>query len=260
VRYFVKLRCLLLVPLFFMLPGCGLMTSVDALLPPVENGTAGSTYKFRISDLAWADDGGDYVYSGIEVYYKIYTAAQSGSVISLSYSNQLASYGFKRLYREGDTIDNYALPPVLNIEEPEPNYKDNLFNYGYIDFKCYFDDINGTLTVTFYDDNENPILRPPDYTIVESFELKRSISFLADHVSGKEYHYKGFNEFEETDADIDVNIWANINPLAGSPQPVWLMLYAFSYGYSLDPNHMWAQIESPLEYLGQLEVLCQKYE
>ncbi|MBN1799032.1 MAG: hypothetical protein JW822_10665 [Spirochaetales bacterium] len=252
-KNFLKYTYLCLIPIIFMLPGCGLMVSVGALLPPVENGSADTTFRFRIYDSAWDDDGTDYVYFGIELYYRIFTGPQSGGVISLSYSSQLAGNGFRRMHRAGDETDDF-IKPVLCFEDVEiGKYEYQYFKtsgYTYVDMECYFDDITGMLTVTIKDDGG---------TVLETFELKRAVSFPEGHASGEEYQYKGFDDFEQNDADISSTIWDNyINALP--PVNVTLMLYAFSYGFSLDPNHMWAQIESPLEYIGQLDVMCKKYE
>ncbi|MEJ2663433.1 MAG: hypothetical protein P8107_05205 [Spirochaetia bacterium] len=248
----IRFSILLILPLFFLVSGCGLMTSVSALLPPVENGTTQTetTYKFRITDQAWADDGVDYVYFGIEVYYKIFTDLQSGSILSLTYSNQLSGNGFKRLYREGDVVDNY-ITPVLYFEDSPP-YSYRYFKtsgYSYIDFDCYFNDTDGTLTVTIKDNNG---------TELENYELKRAVPFPVGqgYPLAKVDTFKGFNEFEQGDSDINDDIWTLIH---SGVDTVYLMLYVYSYGYSLDPNHMWAKIESPLEYVGQLYVKCQEY-
>jgi len=252
---FVKLRWLLLVPLFFMLPGCGLMTSVNALLPPTTpKVSTGGHFYFRIDANAWAQDGTDYVYFGIEIYYRIFTEAQpsNSGFLSLTSSSQLDSYGFKRLYKNGDLSTDSPTKPVIYFADPY-TYKTD--GYGYIDFDCYFN--NNILTITYYDDAAIP-------NALQAFELKRAISFPQGHPIDEDYHYKGFDEFEfiepdKKDGDINEKIW-NEHINADPPTIVTLMLYAFSYGYSLDPNHMWAQIESPLEYIGQLDVMCKKYE
>jgi hypothetical protein len=236
-------RLLLIFPLFLIMPACGLMTSINALEHPVENGTSQTetTFKFRIYDSAWAGDGSEYVYFGIEVYYKIFTSAQPS--LGLSYSNQLSSNGFRRMYREEDLSNEDPIKPMLYFEA---SYK----GYTYLDFDCAFDDETGIFTMSIKDDND-------PQNVLETFELKRAVAFPAGH--DEEYYYKGFNDFEENDSDINDTIWnGHIN--AVPTERVYIMLYAFSYGYSLDPNHMWAQIESPLEYVGQLEVMCQKYE
>ncbi len=250
-RYFVKLRCLLLVPLFFMLPGCGLMTSVNALDPPVSKGANAtfSTYTFIIENAAYNDALQDFVFSGIELYYKIFIGLPQSGIENLTFSSQLGGYGFKPLYKDGETTDDNK-KPVLDIT----SYKTKP---DHIEFICKFDNSEGTLTVTYYDNNDDPFV--PN----ESFELKRAIFFPEGHLTGPEKYYKGFNEFEVSDTaaggDINITIWTDyISP--EQPSDVKLMLYAFSFGFSLDSNHIMSPIESRLAYLGQLEVTCREYE
>jgi len=252
VRYFVKLRCLLLVPLFFMLPGCGLMTSVNALDPPVSKGANAtfSTYTFIIENAAYNDALQDFVFSGIELYYKIFIGLPQSGIENLTFSSQLGGYGFKRLYKDGETTDDNK-KPVLDIDIE--NYKTTP---DHIKFECVFDDEEGTLTVTYYDNTDAPL--------GESFELKRSVFFPDGHPTAPEKYYKGFNEFEESDTktggDISDTIWTDYISLEPQPSDVKLMLYAFSFGFSLDSNHIMSPIESRLAYLGQLEVTCREYE
>lgn len=248
---FVKLRWLLLVPLFFMLPGCGLMTSVNALDPPISQGASAinSEYTFIIENAAYNDAGQDFVFSGIELYYKIFIGLPQSGIENLMFSSQLIGYGFKRLYKFGETTEDNK-KPVLDIT----NYKTTP---DYIKFVCKFDNTEGTLTVTYYNNTGAPI-------VGESFELKRSVFFPVGSTTGPEKYYKGFNEFEESDTktggDISDTIWTGYISLEPQPLDVKLMLYAFSYGFSLDPNHIMSTIESQLAYLGQLDVTCRPYE
>jgi hypothetical protein len=231
-----------------MLTACGLMTSINTLDPPVSTGAVGSDYTFRLDGSAWAADGIEYVFFGIEIYYKIIkTDVLLGDLEMLTASSQLAGRGFKRMYREGEKAPDEYDKPMLNIR----NYIDPPA-YSFLDFGFYFNPIFGDpdeakLIATIKDDAGNPL---------ETFELKRSVFFPDGFGNGLDYFYKGFNEFEQNDSDINNDIWLVID---GEVDSVYLLLYAYSFGYSLNPSHIWLQLESSLEYLGKLSVKCKKY-
>jgi hypothetical protein len=235
------------------------MNSYNALDPPIWDETVGDTYTFYIPYSAYDPSITDFDFMGIELYYRIFVGTLPSGIDSLTFTTQLSSFGFKRLYKAGETKDNAdtntIAKPLLNIE----SYKTTP---DHIEFRCTFDSNVGTLTVTYYDNNGDPFVPS------ETFELRRAVYFPDYPVyNDKQYAFKGFDDFLEVDrtddgsaenGDIVDDIWKDIS--AEPTVNVNLVLYAFSYGISLAANNPGGIIESRLTYLSYLSVTCYPYD
>jgi len=177
-------------------------------------------------------DNSEVYFSGFELYYKMYTTAETPAVDVFTFED-LAAKGFKRIHSSDDRPK-----PLIEvnandrIDDPPSNRSNDAFKLT-VDF-------TGTLTrlddpyPQIVDDGTASLidlgdvaLSDPPPILFEITDIRRGVNYVESE--GPVNEYKKFSEFSVNDVGKDITsaVWDDIS---GGSQ-VQIVLYAVSFGF-----------------------------
>jgi hypothetical protein len=228
--------------------------------PPTYSETTGTTYKFNTGADNFNDSTRDFL--GYEVYYKIgLTTDAFKDDISLVNPADLAAHNFQRLHffsfssTPGQGQDTWA--PTLNLATL-PLIKTNHGAVSTSDtITISFSTISGSYPNILLTASSS-LPNPPGF---DPIELRRSVP-INNSTSHPEYgYYKKFSEFMPGDVDssqIQGVFTGGLQRL--ETFQVYIAIYVYAYGKSIETSSMWRDITSSLLYLGANQITVYYYD
>ena len=230
--------------LILLLNTCGIEQIIPQLQKPSNGGEYGGGFVFDKTIY-----NSEAEFSGFDLYYKMYLAdadvtADTDDIVEFA---DLGANGFRRIHASDDIKSNIQRPLIriqLNDRTPLAVPPDNdAFTLtvdfsGTPDLEEPFPKIVDDGNTDLIDAGDTPLADPPPI-LIEITDIRRDVLDSVDD------SYKRFSDFSDGDADIDTDIWEEID----LGFEVKIVLYAVSYGYDI---FNFRSLYSEPEKLGEL--------
>jgi len=212
-----------------LLAQCGLERSLVVWSAP---GYSSST---EFSTQADHEDDADRLFLGYELYYKIGFDINDFDSENITDVNQLALNGYRRLH-----------------------FADDKFGEAYRQFPLYLTDGIGEGAPTYvilidYLTDISSVVIKDEASIYHTYEIRRDVYYGEEYPETKRYQYKKFSEFYNGDSDISDQTFFD-GKIEDQSYPVWINIYVYAYGQSINSATLLRDINSAPTRLGPTQV------
>ena len=212
--------------LILLLNTCGIEQYLQ-LQPPSDPTNIGDLFTFKKTLFNSETE-----FIGFDLYYRIYNLLEDPDLDEIIEFEDLGANGFSRIHASDDVEANIQRPLIRiqpNDRTPAASPPDNDEFTLTVDFSgtsplvepfpIIFDD--GTSTLIDSPEDDSLALPGPPPILIEITDIRRDVYDDSDD------SYKQFSDFSEGDADIDTDIWDDID----LGLDVKIVLYVVCYGY-----------------------------